>query len=87
MSRLQMLENVNLQKEKGTNHCSLIQADCQGSHGLVTDGHFFFFKPHTKRYTDKDRNLGKYICLFFPEAQACVRSGLSGAVSLGQGSL
>lgn len=52
--RLQMLENVILQKKQGANHCILTQADCQESHDLVTDGrkkkHL-----HTKSYTDKDR--------------------------------
>lgn len=52
-----MLENVNLQKEQGTKHCSLTQADCQESHGLVTDGLFFFFllNPYTKRYRQEQR--------------------------------
>lgn len=62
MSRLQMLENVNLQKEQGTKHCSLTQADCQESRGLVTDGLFFFFNPYTKRYRQEQRF--RQMCFF-----------------------
>lgn len=81
-----MLENVNLQKEQGTKHCSLTQADCQESRGLVTDGLFFFLIP-IQRDTDKNRDLGKCVFSFFPEPQAHVSSGLSVTVPLGQGNL
>lgn len=48
---------------------------------------FFFLNPHTKRCTNKDRDLNKCTFPFFAGPQAHVSRGWSVTVPLGQGNL
>lgn len=81
--RLQMLENVILQKKQGANHCILTQADCQESHDLVTDGRKKNISTQKALQTRTDS--GKSLCLSFSQPQAQCKQWIECHCALGSG--
>lgn len=70
-----------------SHHCSSTQADCQESHGLVTDGHFFFFLISIRREYRQGQRRRQILLPILPSPGHNVSSGVSVPVPLGQGNL
>lgn len=77
------------QPTEGTrrSHCSQTPADCQESHGLVTDGHFFFFLISIKKEYRQGQRFRQILAHSSQRPRHNVGGMLGATVGLGQGSV